>query len=131
MREVKPGMRAWVGPSTGSGTDLPHRHPIPGTNVGVLVTEHRFKARSGSESACFVAEPSAGPISSSKTAFPEDETAFRPIPSSKTAFPEDETGERGGGKPPIPYPRKSLSVMAQTQESDQTFSAVSTMSMMV
>ncbi len=27
--------------------------------------------------------------------------------------------------------RKSLSVMAQTQESDQTFSAVSTMSMMV
>ena len=116
--------------------------------MGVLVTEHRFKARSGSESACFVAEPSAGPISSSKTAiledetafrsisssktaFPEDETAARPISSSKTAFFEDETGERGEGKPPIPYPRKSLSVMAQTQESDQTFSAVSTMSMIV
>ena len=29
------------------------------------------------------------------------------------------------------FPARSLSVMAQTQESDQTFSAVSTMSMMV
>ena len=54
----------------------------------------------------------------------------------KPGMTEVKPGMRGMGRPldrlrDRPYPRKSLSVMAQTQESDQTFSAVSTMSMIV
>ena len=64
------------------GLPLPHQRFISGTNLGVSVTEPRFKARSGSKSAYFVAELSSRPISSSQTAFPVDETASMPISSS-------------------------------------------------
>ena len=55
----------------------------------------------------------------------------------KPGMREGKPGMTGMGRPfdklrdRPPYPLKSLSVMAQTQESDQTFSAVSSMSMIV
>ena len=54
----------------------------------------------------------------------------------KPGMREGKPGMTGMGRPfdklrDRPYPLKSRSVMAQTQESDQTFSAVSSMSMIV